>query len=306
LAPALCLPWQGYSMHGYEYYGRISFLKAGLYYADHITTVSPRYAREIQSETYGCGLHGLLSDRAAQLSGILNGIDTAAWDPRADRHLRRRYSARSLHGKALNKTALQARFGIAAAPHTPLLGMVTRLTHQKGVDLVPEALALLGERPWQLVVLGSGDPVIEQRLRDFSAEWPDRVGFVRDFDEALAHRIEGGADLFLMPSRFEPCGLNQMYSMRYGTPPVVRRTGGLADTVLDAGSQTLDAGTATGFAFDPPTAEALARALTRALDCFADPKAWRGVQRAGMRRDFSWRPSALRYREIYTELLDRD
>ncbi len=302
LAPALGLPVGAMQIAGYEFHGYLGFLKAGIYYADHVSTVSPRYAEEIRTEAFGGGLHGLLAALGDGVSGIVNGIDVDVWSPEHDPHIARRYDEHTVERKVENKRALQAEVGLAVSDETPLLGVVSRLTHQKGIDLLLPALSRLPLRELQLVVLGSGAPELERALAQAEALRPDAVRFLNRFDEGLAHRIEAGADLFLMPSRFEPCGLNQMYSMRYGTPPVVRRTGGLADTVVDATPQALAAGTATGFVFDEADASALAAAVGRGLDLLADADAWRGVQRAAMRRDFSWAASAGAYRALYERL----
>jgi starch synthase len=302
---ALGLPWEAFAMHGLEFYGRMAFLKAGLFYADHITTVSPSYAEEIKTEAYGGGLHGLLQSRAHELTGILNGIDTELWDPGTDSHLAAHYSRSNLEAKAGNKRALRSRLGLADQSHRPLLGMVSRLTAQKGADLIPEALAALDGRAFQLAILGSGDRAIEATLRDLAAKQPATIIFISSYDEGLAHQIEAGADVFLMPSRFEPCGLNQMYSMRYGTPPLVRRTGGLADTVVDVSEETLGDGTATGFVFESPKAQALGACIRRAVDLYQDEAAWRALQENGMRKDFSWTRSARRYKDVYKAVLAR-
>ncbi|MDX1430914.1 MAG: glycogen synthase GlgA [Gammaproteobacteria bacterium] len=299
LVPALGLHPAGYSVHGFEFYGALSFLKASLYYADHVVTVSPRYAQEIQTEAFGGGFHGLLAARSAALSGVLNGIDVGAWNPRTDLHLKRRYHEDTLHSRKHNKADLQSRTGLEVRSDVALLGLVGRLTYQKGVDLLAGALGALGSRPWQLVVLGAGDHALQADLTALAQAHPGRVSVRLGFDEPLAHRIEGGADIFLMPSRFEPCGLNQMYSMRYGTPPVARRTGGLADTIVDASAQNLRTRTATGFLFDDAEPQAFAEAIARAIDLMADVRAWRRVQRAGMAKDFSWHASAVAYRDIY-------
>ena len=301
-AGPLGLPPESLCTEGVEYWGRLSFLKAGLFYADRIATVSPTYAREIRSKAFGCGLEGLLEARADRLSGILNGIDTRVWDPGTDVALRRNYGADSLDDKAGNRIALQAEMGLAADEDAMLIGMVSRLTDQKGIDLLLDALPALLERPLQFVVLGSGESRFEQALRDVAAAAPERVAVLVGFDEVLAHQIEGSADAFLMPSRFEPCGLNQMYSQRYGTPPIVRATGGLADSVVDYGSAD---GDATGFAFAAATPAALIDAVDRALAVFADRAAWRAVCRNGMVRDFSWGASARAYRELYASMLAR-
>lgn len=299
-AEALGLPPESLKPDGAEFWGKLSFLKAGLFYADRIATVSPTYAREIRSKAFGCGLEGLLDARADRLTGILNGIDTRVWDPGTDVALRRNYGPDSLDDKAGNRVALQAEMGLAADEGALLLGMISRLTDQKGVDLVLEALPALLDRPVQLVVLGAGESRFEQALRDAAANAPDRVAVVVGFDEVLAHQIEAGADAFLMPSRFEPCGLNQMYSQRYGTPPVVRATGGLADSVVAYG---MAGGEATGFAFAEATPAALVEAVDRALAAFADRGVWRTICRNGMARDFSWGASARAYREVYQAML---
>lgn len=300
----VALPARSFTMEGVEFYGRFSFLKAGVYYADWLTTVSPGYAAEIQSEDFGAGLHGLLRARSARLTGILNGIDETTWNPRRDPHLARRYGPKSLWGKRRDKLALQQEAGLIADPSAMLFGIVARLTGQKGIDLVPEAFSLLEDERAQLLVLGRGEARIEAQLKALAVRFPGRVRVHLGYDEVLAHRIEGGADAFLMPSRFEPCGLNQLYSMRYGTPPVVRRTGGLGDSVVDADPQALAAGTATGFVFERADAGDLAAAMRRALGCFARPETWRALQLTGMHGDFGWQHSAARYLELYRRLID--
>jgi starch synthase len=289
------LPAHSYAFDGVEFHGRMSFLKAGLSYAGAISTVSPTYAREIQAPEHGCGLDGLLRHRAGVLTGILNGIDTAAWDPASDPHLAQPYDADRLAAKAANKAALQRRMGLVVDPAVPLFGQVGRMTGQKGVDLLLEAAAPIVSRG-QLAILGSGERHLEQALAELARRHPGRVAVQVGFDEGLAHLVEAGADLFLMPSRYEPCGLNQMYSQRYGTPPVVHATGGLADTVQDG---------VTGFVFRRFDAQDLLEAAGRALRCYEQPAAWRAVQRAGMRRDFSWSAAARRYADLYRRLAMR-
>ncbi|MCG6874505.1 MAG: glycogen synthase GlgA [Betaproteobacteria bacterium] len=296
LAPAT------YSVSGLEFYGSISFLKAALSYADAITTVSPTYAREIQSEPLGFGLQGLLAHRAAALSGILNGIDTDAWDPARDPHIAEHYGPDTLDRKRTNKRSLQEYFGLEPDPDVPLLGMVSRFTDQKGIDLVIEAAPRILRLPAQIVLVGTGAPEFEDDVRKIAARFPGRAGALVGFDEALAHRVEAGADMFLMPSRFEPCGMNQMYSQRYGTPPVVRETGGLADSVVDCTPDTLAAGTATGFTFTGTSGLALLDAVERAVVAYRDPPTWRALQANGMARDFTWRASAARYAELYSRI----
>jgi starch synthase len=299
----LGLPPQSFAVEGVEFHGQLSFLKAGLFHAQRISTVSPTYAREIQSEPLGFGLHGLLATRSGELEGILNGIDPDAWNPATDPCLEATYDAATLARKALNTRALRSRFGLDDSPGQPLLGVVSRLVPQKGIDLVVEAAARLLALPAQLIVLGTGDAGIERSLATLAAREPGKVAVIRGFDEALSHRIEAGADVFLMPSRFEPCGLNQMYSQRYGTPPVVRRTGGLADSVVDCTPDSLAAGTATGFVFQQPTAGALGAAVERAVNVWRKPDAWRRLQQNAMARDFAWTASARRYRDLYLSML---
>lgn len=296
LLARLELPPESFHLDGVEFHGRVSFLKAGLAYADALTTVSPSYAREIQGEALGCGLDGLLRRRREALTGILNGIDEAQWDPATDARIAQRYDVHTLEAKAVNKAVLQARLGLRPEPELPLLGMVSRFTHQKGSDLVAAAADALVGMPAQLALLGQGDRAHEEALRAAAARHPGRVGLKLGFDEDLAHLIEAGADLFLMPSRFEPCGLNQMYSQRYGTPPVARATGGLIDTIVDG---------VTGFLFELEEPAALATAVRRALAARADPARWARIQRAGMARDFSWRAAARRYAGLYASLARR-
>jgi len=304
---ALDLPVAAMTIEGVEFHGRISFLKAGLQHSDRLTTVSPTYAREICEPEHGFGLDGLLRHRrdrrSGDLVGILNGIDTRQWDPATDRSIAARYGARSLALKQLNRAALGERLGLALQADTPLLGMISRITRQKGADLVIDAAPELLARGARVVVLGSGDADLEARWRALAAAHPGRIAARIGFDEALAHLIEAGADLFLMPSRFEPCGLNQMYSLAYGTPPVVRATGGLADTVVDCTPRTLADGTANGFAFGPPTTEALLAAVDRAIETWREPATWRRLQRNGMARDWGWGPAARQYADLYRSCL---
>jgi starch synthase len=299
---ALGLPAESFAPDGVEYYGKLSFLKSGLQLADAITTVSPSYAREIQSEPLGFGLQGLLAARRERLSGILSGIDTGLWNPAIDPLIASRYDADTLEAKAINKSALQRRLGLAQAPEVPLLAVVSRVTQQKGLDWVLAIATQLLALPAQLAVLGSGEPQLEQGFRTLAREHPQQASTTIGFDETLAHLIEAGADAFLMPSRFEPCGMNQMYSMRYGTPPIVRSTGGLADTVVDCTAATLAHGSASGFVFHESSAQALLAAVERAAGTWRDNSTWRALQRNGMARDFGWEKSARRYAEIYARL----
>jgi starch synthase len=295
------LPAATFSVDGAEFYGQYSFLKAALAYADALTTVSPTYASEIQRAEFGMGLHGLLSQRRDVLTGILNGIDTAAWDPACDPHITRHYDSNRLPAKVENKYALQARVGLPRSD-VPLLAMVSRLTDQKGVDLVLEIGAQVTRLPAQLVVLGRGEARYEQSFSALARSDPGHISVTLSFDEPLAHLIEAGADMFLMPSRFEPCGMNQMYSQRYGTLPVVRATGGLVDSVEDFAPA---AGTGTGFVFNDATAAALLQAVRSALEVRGNAAQWLRIQRNGMARDFGWNASAARYLEIYTAVAQR-
>jgi starch synthase len=282
-----------------EFWGRASSLKGGIVASDTITTVSPTYAREILTPEYGFGFNGILADRARDLIGILNGIDVEAWDPRTDKYLPAHFDSRSLGRKAAIKRALLEYAGIprdAATLARPVIGLVTRLTPQKGCDLLAGAADRLMAFDASWVMLGSGESWCEDLWRHLASQYPDRVAARIGFDERFAHLIEGGADMFLMPSWYEPCGLNQMYSQRYGTPPIVRATGGLEDTVVDADDP---AGKGTGFKFTAYTAEALLGAVERALDAFHNPKRWKTIQRDAMKRDFSWDVSAREYVKVY-------
>jgi len=280
--------------------GRIGFLKTGIAYADALTTVSPTYASEIQTERLGMGLDGLLRQRASSLVGILNGVDTNEWDPSSDQHLTTRYSAKSLWRKEKNKEQLCRDLGLEYEPGVPLVGIVSRLSAQKGIELVEAVVSgLLRERDLRFVALGSGEPRLEEMLLGIQARHPGKACFWRGFNEKLAHRIEAGADVFLMPSLYEPCGLNQMYSMRYGTPPVVRATGGLADTVTHFDPRT---GAGTGFVFEHFTVDGLRWALRVALGVYEDKKAWKKLQANGMATDFSWSHAAGEYEQFYRRI----
>ncbi|MDD5296124.1 MAG: glycogen synthase GlgA [Rhodocyclaceae bacterium] len=298
----LGLPWDAWHLEGAEFHGYLSFLKAGLYYCDRITTVSPTYAREICSDELGFGMAGLLQHRAPVLSGILNGIDDAVWNPADDSSLAAAYDGEHLEGKAANKAELQRLMGLAVTPEKPLLGVVSRLTHQKGLDWVAAVGEQLVQAGMQLAVLGSGDKGLQGAFSDLAQRYPDSVGVRIGYDEGLSHQIEAGADIFLMPSRFEPCGLNQMYSLRYGTPPLVRPTGGLADTVTDCNDATLANGSATGFVMPGADAEALLSTVYRAVARWRDKDGWRALQRNGMARDFSWTRAAQSYLALYRQL----
>ncbi len=301
LMPALGLPWELFGPDGVEFHGRLNLMKAGLAYADAITTVSPTYAREITTPEGGAGLDGLLRARAGQLTGILNGIDASAWDPSSDPHLTAHFDTHHLAGKAACKRSLQEELGLPERADLPLLALVGRLADQKGIDLVLAALPELTRRDLQLAVLGSGRRDWEEALQQAARHHGSRLAVRIGFDEGLAHRIEAGADLFLMPSRFEPCGLNQLYSLRYGTVPVVRRVGGLADTVEDFDGWR----NGTGFVFTDYEPRALLTAVRRGLELYRDKRAWHAMMRRGMALDHSWARSAERYRELYRGLTER-
>ncbi|MFN0314142.1 MAG: glycogen synthase GlgA [Burkholderiales bacterium] len=298
----LGLPPSCFQPDGVEYYGNMSFLKAGLQYAGRITTVSPAYAKEIQEEELGFGMQGLLRHRSHLITGILNGIDTDAWDPEGDPYIERYFNAARLPAKMDNKRALQKRMGLAPEDEMPIIGMISRLTYQKGTDVFLSAAEELAESPAQLAILGSGDTGMQDALQDLARAHPGRIAVQIGYDEGLSHQIEAGADLFLMPSRFEPCGLNQMYSQRYGTVPIVNATGGLKDSVVDVMPETISDKTATGFFFNGVTREAVIAATKRALTTYKNKKVWRQIQKAGMVKDFSWEASAARYIELYRQL----
>ena len=294
--PRLDLGWDQFGVDRLEFYGNISFLKGGLIDAQVITTVSRRYAEEIQTPAFGCAFDGVLRARSGALVGILNGIDTAEWNPASDPALPAPFDASDLSGKRQAKMALLGRYGLTAdeaALARPVVGMVSRMVDQKGFDLIAAAIPSLTRLDATFLVLGTGDPQYQDMWRALTARFPERIGARIGFDEALAHLIEAGADVFLMPSRFEPCGLNQMYSMRYGTVPVVHGVGGLADTVNRS----------TGFVFEDYTPAAMLEALTAALTAFRDARGWRTLQLAGMQQDFSWARSAQEYVKIYRRAL---
>lgn len=297
------LPEHLWQEHGLEYYEQCSFIKGGLVYADYITTVSPTYAREICYSPGGMGLEGLLSQRRERLVGILNGIDHNTWNPATDPYLRHNYDASSLQQKALNKSDLQCELGLAVRTDCPLVGIVGRLVEQKGLELILPVLEQMLDLPVQMAVLGTGDPLYEQQLQALANAHPDSMAVVLAYNESLAHGIEAAADIFLMPSLFEPCGLNQLYSLRYGTVPVVREVGGLADTVVDANAQTLESGTATGFVFREPAPAELLGAVRRAADLWYETASWQQLQRNAMAQDFSWQQSADRYLELYRSVI---
>lgn len=296
----LNLDWQFFAPNWLEFYGKINYLKGGLVSADAITTVSPTYAREIQTPEFGCGLEGVLVARQNALAGILNGVDYTEWSPEHDHHIAAPYSADDLSGKAACKADLQAAVGLPVSPDQPLIGMVSRLAAQKGFDLLSEVAPQLLHKHLQIVIQGSGDASYQELFTSLAQRHKKRLAVRIAFDNALAHRIEAGSDMFLMPSRYEPCGLNQIYSLRYGTIPVVRATGGLADTITDFDPAT---GRGTGFTFTEYSSAALMACIERALDAYRSPEAWRKLIRSAMRADFSWDRSAQAYVDLYRRLL---
>ncbi len=295
------LDWKYFNWQQMEFFGNLNLLKTGLIFADRLNTVSPRYAEEIQSAPLGCGLEGVLQNRRDVLSGIVNGVDPREWDPRCDGDLPAPFGPDTVDtGKAACKADLQGSLGLPIAPKVPLIAFIGRLAEQKGVELLIAAM-----RDWvqshdaQWVVLGTGDANYESQLTMLAERYPHKVATRLEFSNRLAHRMEAGADMFLMPSRFEPCGLNQLYSLKYGTVPVVRATGGLVDTITDANEKTLSAGTASGFQFGEYSALALTDALQRACNTYAQGDVWKRLVQTGMRQDWSWTASARRYVDLY-------
>jgi starch synthase len=297
------LSWHLFNFQQLEFYGRLNFLKAGIVFADLLSTVSPTYAREIQTEAYGCGLEGVLAERRERLFGIVNGVDYHEWNPATDPHLAASYDAASVErGKALGKAALQRRLGLPVQPRTPLLAMIARLVEHKGPGLLGRAAETFLQEDTQLVVLGEGEAVYHRMFEDLRSRFPRKVGLALGFDETLAHQIEAGADILLVPSQFEPSGLNQLYSLKYGTVPVVRTTGGLADTITDATPETLAAGTATGFCFGPYAVGALLDAIHRAVALYRNQSDdWRRLRQTSMTQDWSWDRSAAGYERLYDQ-----
>jgi starch synthase len=297
------LPPDSFNIDGVEYYGSIGFLKAGLRFADRITTVSPTYALEIQQPQEGMGLDGLLRSRSDLLSGILNGIDTSVWNPATDPHLASCFDANQLANRAPNKAALQRRLGLRVAPEAFLLGVISRMSWQKGLDLLLEALPAMLGAPIQIAVLGNGEPDLQDRYRAAAEAHPDQIGVSVSYDEGLAHLIQAGVDALVVPSRFEPCGLTQLCALRYGAVPIVSRVGGLADTVVDADEPRISSGAATGIKFGPVTTENLTEALSRAHALFRKGSVWTQLQQNGMAVDVSWRNRASRYADLYRQIL---
>ncbi len=297
------LPHTNFAVEGFEYHGQLSFLKAGIFYADTITTVSPSYAKEIQTADFGFGLEGLLSKRGNEIKGILNGIETGEWNPEADPYLIETYSATKLSGKKRVKSALQEKLGLRIEANAPLLGVVSRLTHQKGLDMLVPIMQSLIDSGCQLALLGNGESALENAFRDLAMNNPGCVSATIGYNEPLSHQIMAGCDMFIMPSRFEPCGLNQLYGLAYGTPPIVNATGGLADSVVDTNIITFKNKTANGFVMSEASSASLLSCIKQALNVFNnDESAWRQIQKNGMALNLSWDKSALEYLAIYETL----
>jgi starch synthase len=303
LLTAIGLPPESFVVGGVEYHGAISYLKAGLQFADRITTVSPTYSREIRMPEAGMGLEGLLRSRAAALVGILNGIDTSVWNPADDPHIAATYTSESIAARAANKAALQNRVALDRNPDTLVFGVISRLSWQKGLDLLILTLPTLLAHNAQLALLGSGDRELEEAFASTQSAHPGRIGCVIGYDERLAHLIQAGADALLIPSRFEPCGLTQLCALRYGAIPVVARVGGLADTIIDANEMAIASGVATGVQFASISAEGLDVAIRRTIELFADRSSWRRTQLNGMMTDVTWRKPAHRYAALYRDLV---
>lgn len=303
--PELALPLEAFNVNGIEYYGDVGFLKGGLQTAAAITTVSPSYAEEILAPEFGMGLEGLIKARAGDVAGIVNGIDTTVWDPATDKHLAEAYTNGALSHRSLNRAALCERFGLENT-RGPIFCVISRLTWQKGMDVLAETIDDIVEQGGKLVVLGSGDQALESAFLAAASRHRGHVGVVIGYDEPLSHLMQAGSDAILIPSRFEPCGLTQLYGLRYGCIPVVARTGGLADTIIDANEAALTARVATGFQFSPVTAESLRMTLRRVFKTYKNPKLWTRLQKQGMKTDVSWDKSAERYASLYAGLLAKD
>lgn len=300
----LGLPWEYFSPYGLEFYGEISYLKAGIYYADRVTTVSPTYAREITEQIAGAGMHGLLQNLQAQgrLRGILNGVDETVWNPELDQNIVANYRPSYMHGKAKNKAELQRYFGLPEDKEALLFVMVTRLTEQKGADFLLANIDEMMNHNVQLVVLGSGSPELEWLLKEAQSRYPHKIGVKIGYDEALSHQIIAGGDVILVPSRFEPCGLTQLYGLKYGTLPLVRKTGGLADTVNNSCKESIENRTATGFVFSSPDPTDFLDAVLRSISLWQKQKLWSSVRQNALAQDFGWAKVAEQYQALYQEI----
>ena len=298
------LPAAHFQINGFEYHSQISFLKAGLFYADQLSTVSPTYAQEIQTKQFGFGFEGLLQTRKDDLTGIVNGIDAHEWNPATDVHLPKNYSNSRITGKYAVKHALQQQLGLEIRADAPLLGVVSRLTHQKGLDCLPEIMPTLIKQGCQFAILGSGDKALEAHFNELAESFPKQVSMNTGYHEHLSHNIMAGCDMFIMPSRFEPCGLNQLYGLAYGTPPIVSLTGGLADSVCDTNELSLKNNSATGFVVKSVNSASLLVTIQRAITIWQDKTTWRKIQKNGMQRDISWDSSANAYLNLYQKTLN--
>jgi len=297
------LSWDEFDPEKLEFYGKLNLMKGGIVYADVLNTVSRQYSEEIQTEAFGCGLEGLLESRADDLYGVLNGIDYGVWNPETDGYIARNYSSDDMSGKQVCKKALQKETGLPKRD-VPLIGIISRLTDQKGFDLIAEVIEEIMGLDLQLVLLGTGMPKYHKMFEQIGRRYPEKMGVRLTFDNALAHRIEAGADMFLMPSRYEPCGLNQLYSLKYGTVPIVRATGGLADTIVDYTPERAEKGMANGFVFQEYSGRALLVAIKRAVATYQDRETWEKLMQTGMQQDFSWMRSAREYVTLYRKAVN--
>lgn len=295
----LGLPHELWGMDGLEFHNQFSFIKGGLVYADRINTVSPTYAKEIQDAKFGYGLSGLLKHRSDRLSGIINGIDTNVWNPGTDHHLKQTYNRQTIAKKLLNKTDLQKSLNLPARNTTPLIGLVSRLVEQKGLNLIIDSMEKLLSMSLQIVILGTGEKHFENKLIELAKKYPKKLSVKIGYNEALSHQIEAAADMYLMPSEFEPCGLNQLYSLRYGTIPIVRNVGGLADTVIDTTEETIKNKTANGFIVENDATDELIKTVKKAVKSYKDSTLWKQLQLNAMRPDRSWQHSADQYMNLY-------
>ncbi|MCX7001399.1 MAG: glycogen synthase GlgA [Candidatus Sumerlaeota bacterium] len=297
------LGWEVFTIDGMEYYSDINLMKAGIVFSDEITTVSETYAKEIQTPEFGCGLDGVLRCRADHLTGIMNGIDYNVWNPAVDELIPGKFSPQRMAGKTKCKKALQEKNHLPQRADVPLIGMISRMADQKGFDLIAQIAPQLFSMDIQFILLGTGETRYHEMFEKIGKDYPEKAGINVTFDNRLAHEIEAGADMFLMPSRFEPCGLNQLYSLKYGTVPIVRKTGGLADSIIDATPETIANGTGTGFVFEEYTPEALLGAIRRALESYQKNIPWKKIQANGMTQDYSWGSSAKKYETLYQKML---
>jgi len=298
------LGWEVYTMEGMEFYGDINFMKAGIVFSDEISTVSQMYSKEIQTPEFGCGLDGVLSAKSEHLTGIMNGIDYSLWNPKTDKLIASRYSPKNIRGKTSCKTFLQKKNNLPPDKDIPVIGMISRMADQKGFDLIAKIAEELFQMNIQFVLLGTGEPHYHKIFRAMQEKYPKKAGINITFNNQMAHEIEAGADMFLMPSRYEPCGLNQLYSLKYGTVPIVRKTGGLADSIVDATKSGIADGSATGFVFEPYEASTLLQTIEQAVNLFnKDRKSWKKLQANGMAQDYSWAFSARKYEALYRKMI---